>query len=63
MFNEHEVEFFCPYCAQPISFLLEELYGEQTYIEDCEVCCRPIQISYSIQDGEIQKLDIFRIDD
>lgn len=21
--------------------------GQQTYIEDCEVCCRPIQISYT----------------
>ena len=27
--------------------------GYQTYIEDCEVCCRPIQISFSVDDGKL----------
>jgi len=22
----------------------------QTYIEDCEVCCKPIEITYSVED-------------
>ena len=25
----------------------------QTYIEDCEVCCRPIQITYNVEQGKI----------
>lgn len=25
--------------------------GVQTYIEDCEVCCRPIQVEYSANEG------------
>ena len=25
----------------------------QTYVEDCEVCCRPIQISYTVEDDEL----------
>jgi len=25
----------------------------QTYVEDCEVCCRPIEITYSVQDEEL----------
>ena len=33
--------------------VLEELYGTQSYIEDCEVCCNPIQISYDVEDGTI----------
>lgn len=33
--------------------LLEELYGSQSYIEDCETCCNPIEISYQVHDGEI----------
>ncbi len=24
---------------------------EQTYIEDCEVCCRPIELCYRSEDG------------
>jgi hypothetical protein len=23
---------------------------EQTYVEDCEVCCQPIEVSYAIED-------------
>jgi hypothetical protein len=25
----------------------------QTYIEDCEVCCKPIEISFTIEDEEL----------
>ena len=42
-----EEHFFqCPYCWEEISMLLEPSNLEQQYIEDCEVCCRPIQIQY-----------------
>lgn len=51
MFGESEVFFQCPYCGEEISMLLETVYGNQTYIEDCQVCCRPIQITYE-SDGE-----------
>lgn len=27
--------------------------GTQTYIEDCEVCCRPIQITYTVTNGRL----------
>lgn len=27
---------------------------EQTYVEDCEVCCRPIQIAYTAADFELE---------
>ena len=27
--------------------------GFQTYIEDCEVCCRPVQLSYSVEAGKV----------
>ena len=27
--------------------------GRQTYIEDCEVCCKPIEISFDVEDGEL----------
>ncbi len=25
----------------------------QSYVEDCEVCCNPIEISYSVQDDTL----------
>lgn len=35
--------FQCPYCWEEISFLLDTSILEQTYVEDCEVCCNPIE--------------------
>ncbi len=29
--------------------------GVQTYIEDCEVCCQPIQIQFEIHDHKLIK--------
>ena len=29
----------------------------QTYVEDCEVCCNPIQVHYSVDDGAIIDFD------
>lgn len=29
----------------------------QTYIEDCEVCCRPIQVSYTAEEDEVVEFD------
>lgn len=25
----------------------------QTYVEDCEVCCRPIKVSFTVEDDEL----------
>ena len=33
--------------------VLDTSAGEQSYVEDCEVCCRPLVITYQVQsDGE-----------
>ena len=42
--------FQCPYCWEEISMLLEKSDQIQNYIEDCEVCCQPIQIEYQLKD-------------
>ncbi|MEN8721206.1 MAG: CPXCG motif-containing cysteine-rich protein [Oceanococcaceae bacterium] len=43
--NQVEVEESCPYCGEYITLLMDDSAGEQEYIEDCFVCCRPIHIS------------------
>ena len=50
---EEEYYFQCPYCWQTISMLLDVSLPEQTYIEDCEVCCNPIEIHYVVEDGSV----------
>ena len=44
--------FQCPYCWETISMLLDTSLPEQCYIEDCEVCCNPIEIRVKISEGE-----------
>ena len=45
--------FQCPYCWERISMLLDTSLTSAIYIEDCEVCCRPVQIRFSFSDGEL----------
>lgn len=51
-----EAFFQCPYCWEQISMLVDTSLIEQTYIEDCEVCCNPIQISLSCEDQVVVSL-------
>ena len=32
----------CPYCGERIRIVIDAGADAQHYIEDCEVCCRPI---------------------
>lgn len=49
----YEHFFQCPYCWEEISMLLDPSIGRQTYVEDCEVCCNPIEISPKFVENEL----------
>ncbi|MBT5472239.1 MAG: CPXCG motif-containing cysteine-rich protein [Nitrospina sp.] len=55
--DQYEQFFNCPYCGQRISVLLDLSVPAQSYIEDCEVCCRPIEISCEACDDEVTRFD------
>lgn len=58
--EEIEKKFKCPFCGEKISFLIDlSIAGPQTYVEDCEVCCRAIQVSFEVVN---EKLAAFRAD-
>lgn len=42
----------CPYCGEPIELLIDDSAGDQRYIEDCQVCCRPIVVVATVEEGE-----------
>lgn len=53
--DEVEKFFKCPYCLEKISMILDISVNDfQTYIEDCEVCCNPIQISYNCENSKVR---------
>jgi hypothetical protein len=44
----------CPYCDEAIVILVDDSLPEQNYIEDCQVCCRPIVLDISVDmDGDV----------
>ena len=45
-----EHSFACPHCGEEISMVLDLSVPKQTYVEDCEVCCNPIEITYNVED-------------
>jgi len=57
---EHAFE--CPYCGEPISMVLDLSVPEQAYVEDCEVCCRPIEVHVTADDGELTGFEAHTLD-
>lgn len=42
---DSEAEVTCLYCGEVITLELDRSSGEsQDYVEDCQVCCRPLQV-------------------
>lgn len=51
---EEDYEYSCPYCGETLSLKVDLSGGRrQAFVTDCEVCCKPIQIRLTLEDGEI----------
>ena len=53
-----EYFFQCPYCWEEVSMLVDPSVRQQTYVEDCEVCCNPIELSVTTQEYNIVSVEI-----
>ncbi|MEX1184881.1 MAG: CPXCG motif-containing cysteine-rich protein [Gemmatimonadota bacterium] len=48
----------CPYCGEEIEVLVDPGGGPlQEYIEDCEVCCRPLHLTVSWDEEGVASVD------
>ncbi len=45
-------QIYCPYCGESISVMIDDSVQVQQYIEDCSVCCRPIELKIVLDNGE-----------
>ena len=54
----HESDICCPYCGEKITVLVDCSVQEQEYIEDCQVCCQPINFSVSIENNDIPTINV-----
>jgi transcription elongation factor Elf1 len=47
----------CPYCGEENETTLDLSAGDQEYIEDCQVCCRPVRFILQVH-GDEWMLDV-----
>jgi hypothetical protein len=40
----------CPYCWESYDTQVDVSAGASTYVEDCQVCCRPMEVSIDVDD-------------
>ena len=57
---QEELEIQCPFCFEMITVLIDPSVESQSYIEDCSVCCRPIQISAICENDEVINVSVDR---
>jgi hypothetical protein len=59
--EEHEAT--CPYCWETIALELDLSAGDQTYTEDCPVCCQPLLVRLSVAPDGGYAVDVAREND
>ncbi|MBN4054075.1 CPXCG motif-containing cysteine-rich protein [Nitrospira defluvii] len=57
-----QVEVGCPYCGEVIELLVDCSLEIQSYIEDCEVCCRPITVNVVLEESGLPCVTVFSDD-
>jgi hypothetical protein len=54
----------CPYCGETFETVIDRSAGDQSYVEDCPVCCRPIEVAVRLDnDGSLFGVEVRREDD
>ncbi len=52
-----EVGVQCPYCWERFTLLIDGSVDQQEYVEDCEICCRPIDFSIVVDEDERARVE------
>ncbi len=57
---QQPVELSCPYCGGAFTTLIDTSAGSYSAVEDCQVCCRPMQVMVECEAGEIEYVGVER---
>ena len=63
MRQQVEASIDCPYCGEALEILIDDSLELQRYIEDCRVCCRPIDLTVQCVPGLLPTVAVGREDD
>ncbi len=50
-------EISCPYCGEALEILIDPSVESQSYIEDCQVCCRPMNMTVTIDEQGVPQVE------
>lgn len=53
----------CPYCWEHIDVVVDDCGENQQYVEDCQVCCRPINFHIIVDESQQMSIRIFSDDE
>ncbi len=53
----------CPYCGEIIQLAIDCSIHSQEYIEDCQVCCRPMTVKVLVSEDGILNVEAVREDE
>ena len=53
-----QAEVPCPFCGEVFTISIDTMQGDCSTIEDCQVCCRPIQLTIACEPGEVLGVDV-----
>ena len=51
--STESVQVYCPYCGESIEIVVDGSLEQQSYVEDCSVCCRPMELTVTVVDDEV----------
>lgn len=57
------VSICCPYCGEPETVVIDCSQGSRSYIEDCQVCCRPMELTVILSPGGLPEVGVSRDDE
>ena len=63
MNRTESVDIQCPYCGEILPIVVDCSVENQRYIEDCQVCCRPINLVLAIDEEGTPTVEASREDD
>jgi len=55
----HEEQVTCPYCGESFTSFIDVSQGNHKTIEDCYVCCRPIEFVVESDGNEVFRVDTY----
>jgi predicted DsbA family dithiol-disulfide isomerase len=55
---EEFTDVICPFCGQTCEIVIDTSLAQQRFNTDCEICCRPFEVSAECKSGSIVRVEV-----